>query len=288
VRDLRPDLVHIIADPWVPTAEGGAAAARHAGIPYTLVGTSLLGGAKGLAARWQANRVRDEAAGLGGINRPALDFLAREAPAGPRVVTPHLGFTIPGDPPGEDPVVRPLTIGVIGRVVPERGIDMLLDALSGVHGEWRVKIVGTGPAQEPLERQAQRLGLSSRMEWLGGLPRTELAPIWAAIDVLVAPSRSTAAWAEPTGSLVLEAMARRRAVVVSRSGALPDVVSDAGLVVDEGDTEALARAITRLVREPEFAGVLGSRGRERVLQHYGDGPIAERMAAFWKEATGNG
>jgi glycosyltransferase involved in cell wall biosynthesis len=204
------------------------------------------------------------------------------------VVTPHVGFALPGDHPTADTLERPLTIGVIGRVVPERGLDILLDALAGVHGDWRLKIVGTGPAQEPLEQQAQRLGLSSRIEWLGGIPRTELAPVWDAIDVLVAPSRSTPAWAEPTGSLVLEAMARRRAVVVSRSGALPDVVSDAGLVVDEGDTEALARAITRLVREPEFVGVLGGRGRERVLQHFGDGPIAERMAAFWKEATGNG
>lgn len=282
VRDLRPDLIHVIADPWTPAAEGGAAAARHAKIPYTLVGVSLVGGARGLTGRWQANRIRDEAAGLAGVTRPALDHLTREAAAGPRAVLPQVAFPIPQtlEPRGS---TGPLLMAAIGRVVPERGLDILFDALAMVHGDWRLKLVGTGPAQEPLEAQAQRLGLSSRIEWLGGLPRGELEPVWAAIDVLVAPSRSTPAWAEPTGSVALEAMARGKAIVVSRSGALPDVASDAGLVVDEGDVEALSRALSRLVQERELVGVLGGRARERVLQHFGDGPVAERTAVFWKE-----
>lgn len=282
VRDLRPDLLHIVADPWTPTAEGGAAAARHVGVPYVVVGTSSVGGARGLAARWQANRIRDEAAGLAGITRPALDLLSREAPAGPRAVLPHVGFTMPGEPPEHTPQGT-LTLAVFGRIVPERGLDLLFDALAQVHGDWRLKLIGTGPAQEPLERQAQRLGLSSRIEWLGGIPREQLGPIWPAVDAVVAPSRTTPTWVEPTGSLILEAMARRKAVVVSRCGALPDVVSDAGLVVDEADTDALARAMARLVAEPEFVTVLGNRARQRALEHYGDGPVAGRTVAFWQE-----
>lgn len=282
VRDTRPDLIHLIGDPWTPTAEAGASAARDLKVPYTLVGTSSLGGARGLTARWQANRVRDGAAGLAGITKPALDLLTADAGPGPRAVLPHPGFEVPARP-RDRASDSTLQFAVVGRVVPERGLDLLFDALAEVYGDWRLQIVGTGPSQEALEAQAQRLGLSSRIEWLGGVPRQELAGLWTEVDALVAPSRSTPAWIEPTGSLVLEAMAWGVPAIVSRCGALPDVVGDAGMVIDEGDRPALTRALARLVDDPARARTLGAAARQRVLEHYGDGPIAERMARFWGE-----
>lgn len=284
VRDLGPALLHIVGDPWTPTAETGAAAARDLKVPYVLVGTSSIGGPKGMTARWQANRIRNGAAGLAGITKPALDHLARDAEAGPRAVVPMPGIEIPAALPGRPSPEYP-TFGVFGRLVPERGLDLLLDALSEVFGEWRVRIVGTGPSQEALEAQAQRLGLASRLEWLGGLPREDLAAVLPTIDAIVAPSRSTPTWVEPTGAVVLEAMAHGIAPVVSRCGALPDVVADAGMVVDEDDRPALARALQRLVEDPSRTRALGAKARERVLEAYGDGPIAERMAMLWRKAV---
>lgn len=283
VRDLRPDLIHLVGDPWTPTAEAGASAARDLKIPYVIVGTSSLGGARGLTARWQANRVRDGAAGLAAITKPALDLITTEAPPGPRAVLPHLGFEIPGQPPTRLPQAAQ-SFAVVGRVVPERGLDLLFDALAEVYGDWRLQIVGSGPGQEALEAQAQRLGLSARIQWLGGVPRHELSGLWTEISALVAPSRSTPAWVEPSGSLVLEAMAWGVPAIVTRCGALPDVVGDAGMVIDEGDRPALTRALARLVEDPSRAVVLGTTARQRVLEHYGDGPIAERMAKFWRES----
>lgn len=283
VRDLRPDLMHLIGDPWTPTAEAGAAAARDLKIPYVVVGTSSLGGARGLTARWQANRVRDGAAGLAGVTKPALDFLSADAEPGPRAVLPQLGFEIPAMVE-QRPAHVSLLFAVVGRVVPERGLDLLLDALAEVYGDWRLQIVGSGPSQEALEAQAQRLGLSARIEWLGGVPRHELQGLWRAADALIAPSRSTPAWVEPSGTLVLEAMAWGVPAIVSRCGALPDVVGDAGMVIDEGDRDALTRALARLVEEPARARTLGAKARQRVLEHYGDGPIAERMVKLWRES----
>ena len=72
------------------------------------------------------------------------------------------------------------------------------------------------------------------------------------------------------------------AVVVSRCGALPDVVADSGLVIDEGDAAALTRAVQGLVAEPSQCRELGASARERVLEQYGDGPVAERMVLLWK------
>lgn len=283
VRDLRPDLIHLVGDPWTPTAETGAAAARDLKIPYTIAATSSLGGPRGLTARWQANRIRDGAVGLAGVTKPALDLLATDARSGPRAVLPQLGFEIPGQLPEREPADSVL-FAVVGRVVPERGLDLLLDALAEVYGDWRLQIVGTGPAQEALEAQAQRLGLSARIEWLGGVPRQELVGLWAEADAIVAPSRTTPTWVEPSGSLVLEAMSWGVPALVSRCGALPDVVADAGMVIDEGDRPALTRALARLVEDPALARTLGRAARRRVLEHYGDGPIAERMVKFWKES----
>jgi glycosyltransferase involved in cell wall biosynthesis len=284
VRDLRPDLIHIVADPWTPTAEAGAAAARDLKIPYVLVGSASLGGPKAITAKWQARRVRDGAAGLAGTVAPALAHLAEGAGDGPRAVLPHLGFDIPPKVEGRPDPPFP-TLAVFGRVVPERGIDLLLEALAEVFGEWRLRIVGSGPEQEALEAQAQRLGLSARIEWLGGLPRHDLGPLWSEIDVVVAPSRSTPTWIEPTGSIILEAMSHGIAVVVSRSGALPGVVGEAGMIVDEDDRPALSRALQGLVEQPGRTRELGAAARKRLLEQYGFGPIAERTVRLWRASV---
>lgn len=281
VRDTRPDLLHIVGDPWTPTAEVGASAARDLKIPYVLVGTSSVGGPTGMVAKWQARKVRDVAAGLAGSVRSALDLLLEGSAAVPVGVLPPGGLDIPPER-AERPAPTAPVFGVVGRIVRERGLDLLFDALGEVYGDWRLRIVGAGPAQEALEAQAQRLGLSSRIEWLGGLPREALEDVWPTVDVLVAPSRSSAEWVEPTGSVVLEAMARRIAPVVTRCGALPDVVGEAGLVLDEEDRTALSRALQGLVQDPSRCRVLGGTARRRVLEQYGDGPVAEKLAGFWQ------
>lgn len=283
VRDASPALIHIVADPWTPTAEAGAAAARDLKIPYLLVGTSSIGGPNGITAKWQSRRIRDGASALGGIVRSALDHLTAGASEKPSAVVSPGGIPIPTTQPARRRG-GPLTFGAVGRVVKERGLDLLLDGLSETYGDWRLRVVGVGPAQEALEARAQTLGLSSRLEWLGALPRESLGAFWGSIDVLVAPSRSSASWVEPTGSVVLEAMAHAVAPIVSRSGALPDVVAEAGLVIDEDDRPALARALQAMVAEPALAQRLGAAARQRVLEHYGDAAIAERMVQVWRSA----
>ena len=282
VRDVRPQLLHVVGDPWTPTAEAGAAAARDLKIPYVLVGTSSLGGPRGVTARWQADRVRNGAAALAGTVRPALDhLLGGAATPKPTAVLPAGGLAIPA-PWTQRPEPNPVVFASVGRLVPERGVDLLLDALSESHGEWRLRVAGTGPVHETLEQQAQRLGLSARIEWLGAMPRDRLPAFWQDVDVLVAPSRSTPEWVEPTGAVVLQAMAHGVAPVVSRCGALPDVVGEGGLVVDDGDVAALTRAVQGLVAEPSRCRVIGNAARQRVLEQQGDGPVAERMLLLWR------
>jgi glycosyltransferase involved in cell wall biosynthesis len=284
VRDVRPQLLHVVGDPWTPTAEAGAAAARDLKIPYVLVGTSSLGGPRGVTSRWQADRVRNGAAALAGTVRPALDhLLGGVSSPKPTAVLPPGGVTIPAQwAPRADPST--LVLGCVGRLVPERGVDLVLDALSECHGEWRLRVAGTGPIHEALEQRAQRLGLSARIEWLGAMPRTGLPALWSAVDVLISPSRSTADWVEPSGAVMVEAMAHGVAPLVSRCGALPDIVGDAGLVIDEGDLAALTRAIQGFVADPSRCRTVGVAARQRILELQGDGAVAERMLLLWRRA----
>jgi glycosyltransferase involved in cell wall biosynthesis len=286
VRDSAPHLIHIVGDPWTPTAEAGAAAARDLKIPYVLVATSSFGGTKGITAKWQGDRVRADAAGLAGSVRSALEHLLEgNSTPKPTAVLPFGGLNIPvAWTPRPDPA--PVMFAAVGRLIAERGIDLLLDALGATYGEWRLRIVGTGPVHEALEQQAQSLGISARIEWLGALPREQLQAFWLEADVVVAPSRSTPEWVEPSGAVVLQAMAHGVAPVVARCGALPDVVSDAGLIVDEDDLVALTRAIQGLVAEPWRCRSIGSVARQRVLEQYSDAAVAERMVLLWRRALG--
>lgn len=284
VRDVRPELMHIVGDPWTPTAEAGAAAARHLKIPYVLVGASSIGGPRGVTAKWQSDRVCNGAAALAGTVRSALDHLLGGATATrPTAVLPTGGLAIPAlwEP---RPEPHPVVFACVGRLVAERGLDLLLAALGSSYGEWRLRVAGTGPLHEALEQQAQRLGLSARIEWLGAVPRDTFPDFWPGIDAVVAPSRSTPEWVEPTGAAVLQAMAHGVAPVVSRCGALPDVVGEAGLVVDEGDLAALTRAVQGLIAEPARCRTVGAAARQRVLEQQGDGPVAERMLLLWRRA----
>ena len=100
-------------------------------------------------------------------------------------------------------------------------------------------------------------------------------------DVYDIYSAGTRPWVVRPGAI--EAMASGVPVIGSDSGAIPEVIGDAGLVVPEGDVGALAEALRRLVSTPGLRTDLASRGRGRVLADYTNGIIARRLAAFWQD-----
>lgn len=178
-------------------------------------------------------------------------------------------------------MAQELAIGYLGRLVPERGVDQLLRACNQVMGSWTLTILGTGPAQEPLEVLAQRLGQASRLRWLGGAGREAIERLWAEIDVVVVPSRATPEWVERFHPNLLDAMARGIPGVVTDTGALPELVGDAGWIA--ADAEGIALGLQHLLADPDRRRRLGLAARERVIRHFSDAAIAERTAAFWRD-----
>ncbi|MGB9873142.1 MAG: glycosyltransferase, partial [Anaerolineae bacterium] len=103
----------------------------------------------------------------------------------------------------------------------------------------------------------------------------------AQVDVVVLPSRTTRVWKEQFGRILVEAMACKVPVVGSDSGAIPEVVGDAGLIFPEGDTEALAECLQRLKESPQQRRELAKRGYVRATTLYSQEYIAAQTVNFY-------
>ena len=278
LAEFRPALVQIEEEPGGQAAEAAASACRKVGIPYVVFAWESLPRRRGLleSRRWRATV--SGASGLVGGNRLAAALLKEGSGGVPAEVIPQSGLAPVEMPPREGPRAG-VSIGFVGRLVPERGAEMLFRSCGQLFGSWTLSVVGTGPEQEALEEIAERLGLASRIRWMGGLPRAELEPVWAALDVLVVPSQDTPTWTERHSTVLLDAMMRGVAPIVTPAGALPETVGDAGVVVE--DVESLHLALQEMVAEPERCRVLGARARQRMLDRYVDASIARRTLDFW-------
>lgn len=176
-----------------------------------------------------------------------------------------------------------LTIGFVGRMLPGKGLPILAQALQRIAGEnWRALFVGDGPEREPVARQLAADGLAHRVTLTGAVPYEQMPAHLAQMDILVVPSQTTKTLREQFGRVIVEAMASRVCVVGSRSGAIPEVIGAAGLVVPEGDADALAHALRRLLHFPALRHSLTQAGRQRVEQHYTWERVAEKTAAFYQ------
>ncbi|HJO97853.1 MAG TPA: glycosyltransferase family 4 protein [Rhodospirillales bacterium] len=129
---------------------------------------------------------------------------------------------------------------------------------------WCLLVAGDGPARG--EVQAALADLDGRVQWLGELSAEVLAELYAASDLFVWPAVN-----EAYGMALLEAQAAALPVVAGRVGGVPDIVIDGttGVLVEEGDTAAFARAVAALLDHPERRGPLGTAARRRAARHHG-------------------
>lgn len=282
-KDFRPDVVQVEEEPWSGAADRVVAEARRLRIPSVVFTWLSLPRAHTLAQRLRRRAVFHGVAGAVAGNELAGALLARTRPSLRTTVIPQLGVT-PAPAPNE--LGGRLAMGFIGRLVPEKGLDLLFRACVKVMGEWSLDVVGTGPAQIELEALAERLGISARITWHGALPRTELADVWHDLNCVVLPSRTTRDWVETQGTAAIEAMAHGIPVVVSDTGVLRQVVGEGGLVFPQDDADALAAALRRLLDDPGERARIGADGRRRVIGNFSNEALARRQLDFWRTLAG--
>ena len=197
-----------------------------------------------LPFRWFERRSLRVASGISACNVEAARVSEDKGFPGRARVIP-LGVDMsefaPGPADAADRSAR-VVVGYLGRLVPEKGVGVLLDALA-LDSRLHARVAGSGPALEQLQAQVRRQGLDGRVEFLGPILPRAVPDFYRSLDVLAIPSLPTARWTEQFGRVAIEAMACGIPVVSSDAGALPDVVGGAGIIVPRGDAAALARAV---------------------------------------------
>jgi len=236
---------------------------RRSTAPYLLYSAQNILKRYPIPFRWFERRALRSASAAYVCNTEAGRILLRKGLRGPAVDIP-LGVDLRMFEPTERESLasaRPRVIGYVGRLEPHKGVDVLVRA-AAKHPDWEVRITGDGPQRRELQRLAEDAGVADRVHFLGHASGDELADRYRELDVLVVPSLPTRGWLEQFCRVAVEAMAAGVPVVASRSGAIPDVVGDAGILVEPGDPVALAAGVSSALESDAWAE-LRRRGMQR-------------------------
>jgi len=179
-----------------------------------------------------------------------------------------------------------VVVGYLGRFVESKGIDGFTEAVHGLltDGKCRVLFVGGGDLESSLRKFAT--AFPGRVHVQTGVPHEDVPGWLNAMDVLVAPSRTTPRWREQFGRMLIEAMACGVAVIASDSGEMPFVVGDAGVIVGEDDKSAWIAAIARLVGDEAARRTFAERGLARAQARFTWPIVARQHLEFFETVSG--
>ncbi|MEN3340499.1 MAG: alpha-maltose-phosphate synthase [Acidobacteriota bacterium] len=172
-------------------------------------------------------------------------------------------------------------VGYLGRFVPEKGLSVLAAALRQVTGPWRALFVGGGPGQPALEALAA--AHPGRVSIATDVAHEQVPDYLNAMDVLCAPSQTTPRWREQFGRMLIEAMACGVPVLASRSGEIPYVLGDAGILLAEDDEQAWAAALDGVLENLASRRALADRGLRRARTEFAWPVVARRHLDFFDE-----
>lgn len=289
---FRPDIVHVFNEAYSglhfqallyrsllrPTAKCYCNGAQNV-IPPTA------------ATRWErqkrrfANRHSDGAACWGTRSLVAL----RDAgfPADKLKLT-YWGIPLDRFKPARNPELRQrlglddsFVVGFVGRIELQKGLWTLLLAMRQLPGNVSLLCLGNGRWQGVFDRKVVDFGLSGRVRRLDEVPGDQVPDYINAMDVLVMPSETTLSLIEQFGRVLPEAMACEVPVVGSDSGAIPEVIGDAGIVFAERDFAELADCIRCVAADPLRRRELGRAGRARAERLFSCEAYAARLLSMY-------
>ncbi|MCX6064192.1 MAG: glycosyltransferase family 4 protein [Chloroflexi bacterium] len=215
--------------------------------------------------------------------------------AGNTAVIPQLGLD-PQDyaspPPDEIRAQLSMTgagplIGFLGRLVPEKGLNILFEALARLqHIPWRLLLVGNGSMEAEIQARWQPL-FNERLLRLEAVPHRAVPEYLKCLDIFVLPSLSTPIWKEQFGLTLAQAMLAGVACIGSSSGAISEVIGEGGVVVAEGDVNALKVAIERLIQDGEERKRIAKKGKAIAFQRFTNEYVAQTQLMEFQKLHGD-
>jgi len=180
-----------------------------------------------------------------------------------------------------DPPAGSREVLFVGRVVPAKGLEPLLQAVAGIDAQ--LTVTGDGWSRRASEAIARELGIAARVRFTGWKNGEALVGEYHRCNVVVVPSL----WPEPFGIVGLEAMAQRRPVVASTTGGIGDWLQDGvtGLGVQPGNVAQLRAALARILDQPALQVAMGAAGRAAVEEHFSEQAHVAALQAEFAAAT---
>lgn len=181
-------------------------------------------------------------------------------------------------------LVQPYTFTYVGRLNPDKGVDLLLRATKLLQNRsFQVKIIGSGQDLDRLQTLAKELEISDRVEFLGSRSSSEILEIVRSSLALVVPSR----WQEPAGYVALEASSVRTCSIVSKVGGLPEMAGDSNLFFDREDYKMLAQQMQTCLENPAKAIERGNQANQYISEQFTRQKAVQELLEICQELEPN-
>ena len=169
----------------------------------------------------------------------------------------------------------------VGRIVPQKGLDVLLRGMTQVPDDVQLDVVGDGYVAGEMHALVQELGLSPRVTFHGWCESKRVKTLMQNARALVFPST----WHEPAGLVTLEAAAMGRPVIASRAGGIPEyALDDFALLAPPGDEKALAGHVRQLANDRTRAERMGRAGREVAREMFAEEDFFQKLEVIYMKA----
>ena len=282
LREFRPDIVHIEEEPHALVTVQTIFLHRWArsSAPISLFTWDNIQRPRrfpiGVAKRRLRRFALERATLLVCGNQEAADLIRlRDGYRRKTVVLPQLGADPQEHQPGSELQLRrqlglgdELCVGFMGRLVPEKGIVLLLQALASLRDlRWKLLLVGTGPLEEKV-RTEWVPRFNDRIVLHKAVSHSQVPRYLRCMDIFVLGSYRTRRWKEQFGLTLVQAMMLGIPCVGSSSGAIPEVLGPGGLVFEEGNINDLRNKLELLLSSTVQRKELGMRAREFACKNY--------------------
>lgn len=283
IRQVRPHVIHLWEEPWSLVALQACLLKRDAALVME-VDQNIL---KRLPPPFEGIRkfVLRRTDHILSRSRDATRVVESRGYAGP---VSMIGYGIDEtvfNPIGRKERDKPgLTLGYVGRLIEEKGIQDALEAMALISVPVNLKLMGEGPYEMQIRERAESLGLAGQISIQPWGDPQEVAHFLKSLDVALLLTHTTPLVKEQFGRVIIEAQGCGTPVIGAHSGAIPDIVGEGGWIVPERDPAALGKLIESVYASPQDHQRKASLALENVRDRFTYSAVANQMLSAWKAA----